>query len=116
VSNLRVDSPIVTIPSKEGTVSSCLVVRGECTIRFFKHAWNKSRQPFIIDNVLVGSDCELASTVEQELIIIPAFKKYMIRLAVRCTKLPCPEVMNTKPEDPKRKNKRILMTTYISHG
>ena len=68
--HLRVESWVVPCPAKVGTVALGAVVREDFVCgEIAKLARQEERQPFIKDNMLVSSDGELASTVEQPLVL-----------------------------------------------
>ena len=111
--HLWVDSLVIAKPVKVGTVAYGAVVRVGIHDTFRVLARQEERQPFIIDNVLVSSDGELASTVEQPLVL---FKLLNLKCLVGCMELSCPELMHTEPQDSHGQQERVLITTRVSNS
>ena len=67
VSNLRIDSRVVPSAVKVKTVTLCHCIVSEGAIG--ELSWDENGEPFIVHNVLVSSDSQLASTVVKPLIL-----------------------------------------------
>ena len=67
MSNLRVDCRVVPSPAEVGTVAlvGCIINRS-----IGEPAGKEDGQPLVVDDVLVGGDGELTSTVKQPLILL----------------------------------------------
>ena len=67
MSNLRVDCRVVPSPVEVGTVAfvGCVVDRS-----IGEPAGKEDGQPLVVDDMLVGGDGELPSTVEQPLVLL----------------------------------------------
>ena len=68
VRNLRIDGWIVAGTWTEGTVPKCIIVRVCINTNSTIFARQELRQPFVVYNVLIGSNGKLASTVEKPLV------------------------------------------------
>ncbi len=108
VRDLGVDGLVVTSPGGIGAVSQRVVVWEHLAVREF--ARQEKRKPLVVDNVLVGGDGELASTVEQPLV----FFIQWVNFSCSCSQSPCPHLMDTVPQDSHGEKERILITTGIA--
>ena len=109
VRDLRVNGLVVASPVEISTVSRSHVIRVVIWIPFGELHREKARKPFIKDDVLVCSDGELASTVEQPLVFLSTVGK-------SASKLPCPELVHTEPQDSHGEKESIFVSTRVSNG
>ena len=109
VRDLRVNGLVVAAAVKVSTVSLRgnvgVLVASDCFIL----ARKEERKPFIVDDTLVCGGGELASTVEQPLVFVSTVGK-------SGSKLSCPELVHTEPQDSHREKERILIPTRVSNG
>ena len=111
VSNLRIDCRVVPSPVVVGAISTiCFVVDrsiGEL-------AGKKDRHPLIVDDVLVGGDGELPSTVEHPLVILIELSVLILHQIL--SNFPRPVLMHTEPQDTHGEKEGILITSRISNS
>ena len=111
VSNLRVDCRVVPSPVVVGTISR---IRFVVDWSIEELAGKEDRHPLIIDDVLVGGDGELTSSVKHPLVIL--IELTVLILQQIPSNFPRPVLMHTEPQDTHGKEERILITSRISNS